>query len=275
MSTFKSPYKSIPAVLEKIIDETANIKTFVLRPLERFAFATGQFIELSIPGIGEAPFTPSSSPLDTSRIEVTIMRAGHLTEHLHSLKGGETLGIRGPYGKGYPLDKCTNKEVIIVGAGVGMAPLRSFLLSLLANKDNYKRILLCYGTKTPDDIVYKHQFSEWNNTAGVELLRSVDTCPIGAWDETVGLVTCLLDKVKVKSSSTVAVVCGPPIMMKFTVKKLLEIGLVPQDIYVSMEGNMSCGLGKCGHCQLGPYFICKDGPVFSFDQIQNIPSPFA
>ncbi|MEI8217661.1 MAG: FAD/NAD(P)-binding protein [Elusimicrobiota bacterium] len=275
MSMFKSPYKSIPAILETIIEETAAIKTFVLRPQEPIMFDTGQFIELSIPGVGEAPFTPSSSPLATDTIEVTIMRAGHLTEHLHRLKGGETLGIRGPYGKGYPLDKCPGKEVIIVGAGVGIAPLRSFLLPLIAQKDNYSRILVCYGTKTPADIVYKDQFPEWEKVPGLELLRSVDTCPIGAWDETVGLVTCLLDKVKVTTASAIAVVCGPPIMMKFTVKKLLDIGLKPHDIYVSMEGNMSCGIGKCGHCQLGPYFVCKDGPVFSYDKIQNIPSPFA
>lgn len=275
MSTFKSPYRPIPAVVEKVIDETSLIKTFVLRPAEPFSFATGQFIELSLPGLGEAPFTPSSSPLDTSTIDITIMRAGHFTEKLHGLAGGETVGIRGPYGTGYPLEACKGREVLIVGAGVGMAPLRSFLLSLLADRALYRRILLCYGTKTPDDMVYKYQFPAWITTPGLEVLRSVDTCPIGAWDETVGLVTCLLDNVRMDAAHAVAVVCGPPVMMKFTVKKLLEIGFKPADIYVSMEGNMSCGLGKCGHCQLGSYFICKDGPVFSYDRIQNIPSPFA
>jgi NAD(P)H-flavin reductase len=271
---FKSPYKPIPATLLKVIEETANIKTFVLRPEENFSFATGQFIELSIPGVGEAPFTPSSSPFDTNTIDVTIMKAGCLTEQLHAMKGGETLGIRGPYGHGYPVEHYYGKEVLILGGGVGLAPLRSFLLTLLAQKDKFKKIVLCYGSKSPDDVVYKYLFPEWKKIPGLEILRSVDKCPSGQWDETVGLVTCLLDKVKVDIHQAVAIVCGPPIMMKFGTLKLLEIGFQPKDIYLSMEANMSCGLGKCGHCQLGPYFICKDGPVFTYEQIKDLPNPF-
>ena len=272
---FQSPYKPIPAKLLQVIAETSNIKTFVLKPESPFGFATGQFIELSIPGEGEAPFTPSSSPFNTETIDVTIMLAGSLTEKLHNLKGGETLGIRGPYGKGYPVESFYGKEVLILGGGVGMAPLRSFLLTLLAQKERFKKITLCYGSRTPEDVVYKYLFPKWKNTAGLEVLRSVDKCPTGIWDETVGLVTCLLDKVRINLHQSLAVVCGPPIMMKFGTKKLLEIGYKPKDIYLSIEANMSCGLGKCGHCQLGPYFICKDGPVFTYEQIKDIPDPFA
>lgn len=272
---FKSPYKPIPAKLLNIIDETTNIKTFVLKPEEPFHFATGQFIELSIPGIGEAPFTPSSSPLHTETIDVTIMRAGKLTTLLHGLKGGETLGIRGPYGNGYPLDKYSGKDILILGGGVGLAPLRSFLLALIGNKEKFGKIKLCYGSRTPEDVVYKYLFPEWFKLPNLEILRSVDKCPTGAWNETVGLVTCLMDKIHVDLKRTVAVVCGPPIMMKFGTAKLIDIGFTPENIYLSMEGNMSCGLGKCGHCQLGPYFICKDGPVFTYEQIKNIPNPFA
>lgn len=271
---FDSPYRSIPAKVEKVIDETSNIKTFVLRPEEKFKFATGQFIELSLPGVGEAPFTPSSSPFHTETIDVTIMKVGQLTEKLHKLKGGETVGIRGPYGHGYPVKDFYGKEVLILGGGVGMAPLRSFLLTLLSQVDKFKKVILCYGSKTPDDIVYKHLFPEWMKTKGLKVMRSVDKCPVGDWDETTGLVTCLLDNVKVHLSHAVAVVCGPPIMMKFGTKKLLEIGFKPKDIYLSMEANMSCGLGKCGHCQLGHHFICKDGPVFTYDQIKDMPDPF-
>jgi len=271
---FKSPYSSIPARLEKIIEETPTIKTFVLRPDQPFSFATGQFIELAIPGVGEAPFTPSSSPYATETIDVTIMRAGKLTGMLHDLRGGETLGIRGPYGNGYQLEKYHGKDILIVGGGVGMAPLRSFLLSLLAQKDKFGKITLCYGSRAPEDVVYKYLFPEWSKIKGLEMLRSVDKCPVGNWDETVGLVTCLLDKVHLDLKRTVAVVCGPPVMMKFGTLKLLDMGLKPSEIYLSMEGNMSCGLGKCGHCQIGPYFVCKDGPVFSYDQLKGIPNPF-
>ncbi|MBN1823277.1 MAG: FAD/NAD(P)-binding protein [Endomicrobiales bacterium] len=272
---FKSPYKSIKAELLEVIEETSNIKTFVLKPEEKFSFVTGQFVELSIPGVGEAPFTPSSSPFKTDKIDVTIMKAGYVTEALHNLKGGETLGIRGPYGRGYPVEELNKKDVLIVGGGVGMAPLRSFLLTLLEQKEKFGRIILCYGSRTPEDVVYKYLFPEWKKVKGLEIMQSVDKCPVGEWDETVGLVTCLLDKVKVDLAKTVSVVCGPPIMMKFSTTKLLDVGFKPQNIYLSMEANMSCGLGKCGHCQLGHHFICKDGPVFTYEQIKNIPEPFA
>lgn len=272
---FTSPYKPIAAKVEKVIDETSNIKTFVLRPETSFKFATGQFIELSIPGIGEAPFTPSSSPFATETIDVTIMKTGYMTGKLHEFKGGETVGIRGPYGKGYPVSSYYGKEVLILGGGVGMAPLRSFLLTLLEYKDKFKKLTLCYGSKSPEDVVYKYLFPDWKKTKGLNILRSVDKCPTGAWDETIGLVTCLLDKVKVDLNNAVAVVCGPPIMMKFGTLKLLEIGFKPKDIYLSMEANMSCGLGKCGHCQLGCNFICKDGPVFTYEQLKDIHDPFA
>jgi NAD(P)H-flavin reductase len=272
---FQSPYKPIAAKLEKIITETPNIKTFVMRPETKFNFATGQFIELSLPGVGEAPFTPSSSPYQTETIDVTVMNAGRMTGKLHELKVGATLGIRGPYGKGYPLESYYGKEVLILGGGVGLAPLRSFLLTLLEQKEKFKRIILCYGSKTPEDVVFKYLFPDWRKTKGVEILRSVDKCPTGAWDETIGLVTCLLDKVKVDFKNTVAVVCGPPIMMKFGAVKLLDIGYRPKDIYLSMEANMSCGLGKCGHCQLGEHFVCKDGPVFTYEQLKGVHEPFA
>src|SRR3989339_274420 len=238
---FWSPYKSIPAKLEKVIDETSNIKTFVLRPESKFRFATGQFIELSIPGVGEAPFTPSSSPYETDTIDVTIMKAGNLTGQLHALKGGDTVGIRGPYGKGYPVEKFYGKEVLILGGGVGMAPLRSLLLTLIGQINKFKRVVLCYGSKTPDDVVYKYLFPEWKKIKGLEIFRSVDKCPESArWDETVGLVTCLLDKVSADKNNSAVIVCGPPIMMKFATLKVYQQGYKPQNIYLSMERNMSC-----------------------------------
>jgi len=276
MNEIKNPYSVIESKIEKIIDETPNIKTFVLRPKEKINFATGQFIELTVPGVGEAPFTPSSSPYKTETIDVTIMRVGYVTEQLHKLRVGDTVGIRGPYGNGYPIENFYNKEVLIVGGGVGFAPLRSLLLTLFEQMNRFKRVILCYGAKSPEDIVYKYLFPEWNNIKGFEIYRSVDKCPEGQkWSETIGVVTCLLDKVKVNIKNSVAVVCGPPIMMKFTTLKLVEQGHKDENIYLSMERNMSCGLGKCGHCMIGPYFVCKDGPVLTYSKIKNQPEIWA
>jgi len=266
----KNPYLPIEARVEQIIDETPNIKTFVLKPSQEIKFETGQFVQLTISGIGEAPFTPSSSPFETEKIELTVMEAGLLTGKLHEMREGEIVGIRGPYGRGYPFDNFYNKEVLILGGGVGMAPLRSLLLTLLENINKFKRIVLCYGARTPEDIVYKYAFPEWKKRNKLEILRSVDKAT-PEWEETEGLVTVLLDKIEMNLRNSVAVVCGPPIMMKFGTLKLLDLGYKPENIYLSMEKNMSCGLGKCGHCALGKYYVCKDGPVFQYDLIKDIP----
>jgi len=264
----QNPYELIEAEVERVVTETPTIKTFVLKPKEKMGFATGQFIEFAIPGIGEAPFTPSSSPYETETMEVSIMKAGRVTEEIHKLKKGDTVGIRGPYGKGYPIEKLYGKEVLVLGGGVGMAPLRSFLLTLLAQKDKFKRIILCYGARTPEDIVYKEQFKDWQ-AKGLEVYRSVDKAD-GSWKESEGVVTVLLDKVSVDLENCVAIVCGPPVMMKFGTFKLIELGHKPHNIYLSMEKNMSCGLGKCGHCGLGKFYVCKDGPVFAYSQIKDL-----
>jgi len=263
-----NPYESQDAKIDDIISETPGIKTFVIRPKEKFSFLTGQFIEFGIRGMGEAPFTPSSSPFETDRIEVTIMKAGFLTEKIHSLKKSSYVQIRGPYGKGYPIDKFYGKEILIVGGGVGMAPLRSFLLTLLEERDKFKRVILCYGAKTPQDIIYKEEFTKWMKDKRLEVFRSVDK-PDVSWKETDGVATVLLDKFSVDLNNSVSVVCGPPIMMKFTTLKLLKLGHLPENIYLSMEKNMSCGLGKCGHCGLGRFYVCQDGPVFTYEHIKN------
>ncbi|MFH1283167.1 MAG: FAD/NAD(P)-binding protein [bacterium] len=266
----KNIYKPIKAKLEKIIDETSNIKTFVLKPEEKFSFATGQFVELDLPGFGEAPFTPSSSPLDTKSLEITIMKTGRVTSKLHQLQGnGEVVGIRGPYGKGYPLENMYGKELLILGGGVGLAPLRSLIYALLAQKDKFKKIILCYGARTPQDIVYKDLLKEWKKTKELEIHQSIDK-PADGWSDTVGVVTVLLKNLKVDVKNSCAIVCGPPIMMKFGTLELLKMKYPEDQIYLSMEKNMSCGFGKCGHCQMGKYFVCKDGPVFTYDMIKDV-----
>jgi NAD(P)H-flavin reductase len=266
-----NPYYPIPVKIKKIIPETSNITTFVLdgRPID---FEAGQFAELTIPGVGEAPFTPSSSPYDED-MEFTIMRVGRVTDALFELKEGELVGVRGPFGKPYPLDDFKGKEVFIVGGGVGFAPLRSLFLALLHDIKAYKKIYIRYGARTPGDIVYKHLIPEWQKIKGVDILLTVDVGD-DSWQGRVGVVTVILDEIPVDVKSSPTVVCGPPLMMKFTTQKLVEVGFRHENIYLSMEKNMSCGLGKCNHCRVGRFYVCKDGPVLTWQDIKNIEEPF-
>lgn len=264
----KDIYAPIEALIEDIIVETSTIKTFVLRPTQDFSFKTGQFIELTLPGIGEAPFTPSSDPNVKDKIEVTIMKAGRVTSLLHSMPRNTIVGIRGPYGKGYPLDKFEGKDIVIVGGGVGLAPLRSLLFSLFAEIHRFNKVVLRYGSRTSQDVVYRNLLPEWAKKDKVDVVTTVD---IGdpSWPGNVGLVTTILNDLPVDLKKAVVIVCGPPIMMKFVTLKLLDLGFKGEDIYLSMEKNMSCGLGKCGHCRIGSFYICKDGPVFTYEQLKN------
>jgi NAD(P)H-flavin reductase len=267
----KNIYKPIRAKLTDVIDESPLIKTFVLVPEEEFSFKTGQFIELSVDGIGEAPFTPSSSPLVTDTLEVTVMKTGYVTEYMHTLKPGVYMGIRGPYGRGYPLEKFFGKEILILGGGCGLAPIRSLLYALENINDKLEKVILCYGSKTPSDCIYKPLFTRLNKIEKFEALRTVDKAEEG-WNESVGVVTSLLNKIHMNIDKSVAVVCGPPVMMKFGTIRLLEMGYKDDQIYLSMEKNMSCGLGKCGHCMMGEFFVCKDGPVFTYEEIKDQPN---
>lgn len=272
MNEMKNPYAYTEAEILDIADETANIKTFTLKPKEPIAFRAGQFMDVTLPGIGEAPFTPSSNHNVKEKLDFTIMSAGRVTKLLHEAKKGDTVGVRGPYGLGYPLDKFKSKEVFIVGGGVGLAPLRALLYALFNEAGQYKKIILKYGARTPKDIVYKNEIDSWKAKA-----KHVDveiTTDIGddSWKGNVGLVTTVLKREQVDVNNAVSIVCGPPIMMKFVTFKLLDIGFKDSDIYLSMEKNMSCGIGKCGHCRVGPYYACKDGPVFTYDKIKNLPN---
>jgi len=262
-------YQPIEASIEDIVQETPTIKTFVLKLKSDFSFRTGEFIELTVPGLGEAPFTPSSDPKVKQNLDVTVMNVGTVTSKLHSMSIGGQLGVRGPYGKGYPLDKFKGKDILIVGGGVGLAPLRSLLFSLFRDIDNYNKVVLRYGARTPTDIVYKDSLIEWAKKRKVDIVTSVD---VGdpSWKGNVGLVTTILKDLPIDMKNAVSIVCGPPIMMKFVNLKLLDTGFKPQDIYLSMEKSMSCGLGKCGHCRIGKYYICRDGPVFAYEQLKDI-----
>jgi len=264
-------YQPINSQIVDIIHESPTIKSYVVVPEKEFKFETGQFVELTLPGEGEAPFTPSSSPADTRRMEITIMKAGRVTGLLHECKKGQKLGIRGPYGNGYPIEDFVGKEVYIVGGGVGLAPIRSLFLTLVNRIKDFKTVVCRYGARTPEDFIYKKAlFSSWQKINGVNIKLTVDEAN-GQWKGNVGVVTTILKPDDVDVKNAVAVVCGPPIMMKFATLKLLEFGFAAEDIYLSMEKNMSCGFGKCGHCMIGKFYVCKDGPVFTYDQIKGYP----
>lgn len=268
-----NPYSPVAAEITEVIPETGNIRTFRLRPAEPVFFQAGQFIELSIPGVGEAPFTPSSSPAETAFMDVTVMRVGYVTEALHELGAGARVGVRGPLGKPYPLERFHGREVLIVGGGVGLAPLRALLFALFEELEEYPRIVLRYGARSPGDIVYREAVeAAWDRGDKLDVLVTVDEGD-AAWRGPVGVVTTILERehLSADTAAGVAVVCGPPVMMKFSTLKLLEIGYPKHSVYLSMEKNMSCGIGKCGHCRIGPYYACKDGPVFSYDQLESQP----
>ncbi|MFC1510973.1 FAD/NAD(P)-binding protein [Candidatus Margulisiibacteriota bacterium] len=270
----KNPYKSIKAKLEKVIDETPNIKTFVLRPKEKLSFEAGQFMMVGVPGMGDCPFTPSSDPKKTDTLDFTIMKTGQVTSKLHEMEAGETLLVRGPYGQPYPIREFYGKEVYIVGGGCGLAPLRSLLFALFHEIDNLKKIEARLGCKTPADISYKQAIEkDWKKRAKTNIVATVDEKD-GGWKGNVGVVTTILKDKDVQVDNAVAIVCGPPIMMKFATKRLLDMGFADKNIYLSMERNMSCGIGKCFHCNIGKYFVCKDGPVFTWEQIKDIPDPW-
>jgi NAD(P)H-flavin reductase len=270
MNNSRNIYKPLRAELTDVIVESPSIKTFVLIPEDTFSFKTGQFIELSVDGIGEAPFTPSSSPLFTEKLEVTVMKTGYVTEYMHMLKPGVQMGIRGPYGRGYPLDKFYGREVLILGGGCGLAPIRSLLFALENISDKLIKVILCYGSKTPADCIYKPLFDRLNSIEKFEAYRTVDKAD-EEWNGSVGVATTLLNKININIENSVAVVCGPPVMMKFGTIRLLEMGYADDQIYLSMEKNMSCGLGKCGHCMMGEFFVCRDGPVFTYGEIKHNP----
>jgi len=266
-----NPYRPIRAEVLDVITETPTIKTIHFKPDEAISFRTGQFVEITIPGVGEAPFTPSSRPSVKETMEVTVMKVGKVTEKIHELQKGDIIGVRGPLGNGYPFDYFKGKEVLVVGGGCGYAPLRSLMYEFFEHSTEFKKLFFRGGCKNPKEMLYREEISGWANKDYLNLELTVDEAD-ETWSGKVGVVTTILDNVVIDTENGVGVVCGPPIMMKFATKKLLEMGFKEKDIFLSMEKNMSCGIGKCGHCRIGIYYACKDGPVFRYEQIKNFPA---
>lgn len=267
-----NPYRPIETEVLETLTETPTIRTLRLKPKEEITFETGQFIELTIPGVGEAPFTPSSNPITKEVIEISIMRVGKVTEEVHTLKQGDTVGLRGPFGTGYPLDVFKDQELLVVGGGCGFAPIRSLMYELFNHSGEFKKVLFRGGCKTPSEFLYRSEIEQWSNRDDIDVLLTVDEAGNGDWNGRIGVVTTILDGTPIDCKTGYAVVCGPPIMMKFTTMKLRDMGFPESNIYLSMERNMSCGFGKCGHCRVGTYYACKDGPVFRFDKISGFPT---
>ncbi|GAH25539.1 unnamed protein product [marine sediment metagenome] len=268
MYKIKNPYRPIRAEITGVISETPTIKTIRIVPEEPITFETGQFIELTIPGIGEAPFTPSSRPTMKDIMEITIMNAGKVTKKVHELKNGDIVGVRGPFGKGYPMDRFKGKEILVVGGGCGFAPIRSLMYELFDRSGEFKKLFFRGGCKTPQELLYRGEIADWAKQKDLDIKLTVDKGDSG-WKGNVGVVTTILEDTDMDYENGIAIVCGPPIMMKFSIKKLIEMGFKEENIYLSMEKNMSCGIGKCGHCRIGTYYVCKDGPVFTYDKIKN------
>lgn len=274
----RNPYLPSPAKIIDVKEETPTVKTYTLQKRD-LHFRPGQFVELTVLGAGEAPFSISSSPFEGGSFQVSVtkvfdpnaMRVGRVTGALHAKTIGEIVGVRGPYGTSYSIDNIAGKDVTIVGGGIGLAPLRSLTLALLHERRRYGDIKLLYGARTPEDLVFREELEGWRNELEVHL--TVDKGD-ERWEGNVGVVTTLFDIVKIDPANNVAFVCGPPIMMRSVVQKLVGIGFSTEYIYPSLERLMNCGVGKCGHCNIGRYYVCKDGPVFAYEQVKDVPRLF-
>lgn len=234
-----------------------------------FAFAPGQFNMLYLFGVGEVAISISGDPARPAELVHTIRAVGTVTNAMAELRRGDVLGLRGPFGAPWPVDAAHGKDLLIIAGGLGLAPLRPAILTALAHRKQFRRLVILYGARTPEDILYKRELERWRGRLDVELDVTVDRAPAD-WPGHVGVVSSLLGHAHFDPAATIAMLCGPEIMMRFTARDLEHAGVSRDRIYVSMERNMKCGAGLCGHCQLGPAFVCKDGPVFRFDQVEPL-----
>ena len=250
-----------PAVIEDVVDEAPGVRTLYLRMPEGYGEpAPGQFNELYVMGVGEVPISVSDVTPE-GLVAHTVRAAGRVTEVLTGLEAGDVIGVRGPYGRGWPLQQAVGRDVLIVAGGIGLAPLRPVIREVERNRVRYGRLVILYGARTPKHLLYKYELERYASIPDTELLLSVDRAE-GPWDGHVGFVTDLIPKAGIDPERTVAMICGPEVMMRFTIKRLYEVGLKDNQIYLSLERRMRCGVGLCGHCQIGPYFVRRHGPVF-------------
>ncbi len=233
-----------------------------------FRFAPGQFNMLYAFGVGEAPISISGDPADRRHIRHTIRMVGDVTRNLCSLKPGELLGVRGPFGAAWPLPQAPDQDIVLVAGGIGLAPIRPVIYQLLRRRSHFRRVTLLYGARSPQDILFKAELDAWRQGEDLDVLVTVDQSDV-EWNGRVGVVTALFDRIDVRPSQTSVMICGPEIMMRFATRNLERLGIPSARIFVSMERNMKCAVGLCGHCQYGPDFLCREGPILPFSRIEN------
>lgn len=266
------PFWPDAAVIRAVEPEIPGAATYRLelqdaRRRETYQYRPGQFNMLCVAGLGEVAISISSAPGEQPGIGHTVRFVGMVTRAMQRLGPGDVLGLRGPYGTGWPLDQARGQDVLVVAGGVGLAPLRAVIRTLLARRGEYGRVLLLYGSRQPGELLYQREYAAWVRQ-GLEMLVTVDRADEN-WGGQVGVVPALLGRVSFDPDRTIAFSCGPEVMMRFTVAELLARRLSPARVFLSVERNMQCGVGLCGRCQLGPYFVCKDGPVFAYDRLSR------
>lgn len=250
--------------------EIAGCTTFrVSREGESVFFQPGQFYMIYVFGHGEVPISVSGDSKDHSSLEFTIMNVGSVTHALCSTKVGDYLGLRGPFGSVWPFQAAEGKDIVFVAGGLGLAPLRPAIYDVLDRRSSYGRVVLLYGARSPSTVVFQQEMQQWHLQGGIEVAITVDHAG-REWSGKVGVVTDLLQNRTFDTAKTIAMVCGPEVMMRFAAYSLLDHGVAANQMYLSMERNMKCAIGMCGRCQYGPFFVCKDGPVFSFDRVQRL-----
>jgi len=259
-----------------VIQETHNIKTFriVINNEERmkaFTFRPGQVGQLSVFGVGESTFVINSSPTRKDYLQFSVMRVGEVTTRLHQLQPGDQIGVRAPLGNSFPVEDLKGKNIVFVGGGIGMAPLRTLFTYMLDNRKDYGDITLLYGARSPADLTYKAELPEWTERKDVNTVLTIDN-PSEGWEHKVGLIPNVLLEINPSPKNTVAITCGPPIMIKFTLQALKKLGFEDENILTTLEKRMKCGVGICGRCNIGTKYVCMDGPVFTYAQLKELPS---
>ena len=229
----------------------------------------GQFVEVSLLGIGEAPISVSSSPTKKGSFELAVRGVGNVTRALHTLDRGAILGIRGPFGKGFPVEEMKGKDILFVAGGIGLIPLRSLIHYVLDHRSDFGRVLVLFGAKTPAEQLFLGELSNWRVSKEMEYWETVDRSD-GKWKGNVGVITTLFPKITIDPGKTVAVIVGPPVMYRFAILEAQVKGIPDDQILVSLERRMKCGVGKCGHCQINDLYVCQDGPVFRYARIKDL-----
>ncbi|MFO7965365.1 MAG: FAD/NAD(P)-binding protein [Desulfobacterales bacterium] len=256
-----------PAVVNKATELTESEKSLSIRKKSGiFHFNPGQFVQISVFGYGEAPFSVCSSPINSEDFEICVRAVGNVSRSLHHLVPGSEIGIRGPYGKGFPIDQMKNKNLMCIAGGIGIAPLRSLITLARENRNDFKRLIVVYGAKTPSNRLFQEDLDRWESDSGMETHQIVDK-PDDSWKGPTGVVTDPLKQIDIEPEETVAAVVGPPAVFRFVAMELLNMKLREDNIFFSLERRFQCGVGKCGHCQLNDLYVCQNGPVFAYSDL--------